>query len=171
MTTILTKYYHRFTVQNVAKNRDEKLKNLAEKLGKYVSKAYKDKSFNFIFSSQELRSLALKIEKVHKAINKQLSFLEFENRINNIAKKTKGETAKETQELHWGIFREQIRLEQELMVKLQNIQWALSKINMLCTILNVYEYVNQRDKENKEKEDANILIHSIFEALVEGSEL
>jgi hypothetical protein len=127
-----------------------KLELLDNELRRYIKKDPDYKS-NLIFTSQDLRSYIIALEKVHKALNKRLSFLEFEKRL----KKYKEVTNEN--------FCAEIISDKEYIIALNYCQSLLIRANYWA----VTTYLIERKHEcNKERSD-EIFNHEILSGLLE----
>lgn len=164
------KYFtEKFTVK-LAKSRMDNLLKLMENLTKNVDKIYKDER-KPIFTSQDIRSLLVTLEKVHKNLNKQITYTQSQNRIVEKSKITRGATLKETQNLHWKIFTNELQNMKQMARNAIDLQVVIAQLNKLACIMYVFEFIEEKEKVKKEKEDSYILEHAIWEALNEASYL
>ena len=128
-----------------------KLEMLDNELAKYTKKELKgERCFNY--TSQEVRAYILSLEKVHKAINKKISFYEFDKYLEKKYTKLDGKTlTMETRKLA------------EYISGARICQMLLSRGHYWATITKMIEMQYQQEKEASDE----IFNHEILSGLLE----
>ena len=128
-----------------------KLELLDQELAKYTKKELKgERCFNY--TSQEVRAYILALEKVHKALNKKISFYEFDKYLEKKYTKLDGKTlTMETRKLA------------EYISGARICQMLLSRGHYWATITKMIEMQYQQEKEASDE----IFNHEILSGLLE----
>lgn len=148
---------------------------LKEEVGKNLTKAIKDKNHKLIFSSQELRSLTMKIEKVHKQANKQIAFDISENRLFSRLDKIKDEikqakTKEEKTKIRSKAYSDETAYIAEYMALARDLQMLLSCFNYYAIDVSLLEQIAEQDKEKDDKILKEELEFILFELMGENNE-
>jgi hypothetical protein len=128
-----------------------KMELLDKDIRRYLKKELKGEK-NVQFTSQDLRSYVLALEKVHKALNKKISFYEFDKYLENKYTKIDGKIL--TQETH--------NLSQYINGA-RICQMLLSVNNYWAAILKMIEVQYRQEKEASDE----IFNHEILSGLLE----
>lgn len=128
-----------------------KLEMLDNELAKFTKRELKGERC-FKYTSQDLRSYILSLEKVHKALNKKISFYEFDKYLENKYTKIDGKIL--TQETH--------NLSQYINGA-RICQMLLSVNNYWAAILKMIEVQYRQEKEASDE----IFNHEILSGLLE----
>ena len=128
-----------------------KLEQLDNELARFTKKELKgERCFNY--TSQDLRSYILSLEKVHKALNKKISFYEFDKYLQNKYTKLDGKTlTMETRKLA------------EYINGARICQMLLSRGHYWATITKMIEMQYQQEKEASDE----VFNHEILSGLLE----
>ncbi|MCQ2975160.1 MAG: hypothetical protein MJ211_10190 [Bacteroidales bacterium] len=131
-----------------------KIEQLEKEVRRYLKRELNNEK-NIRFDSSDLRQLCMSLEKVHKSLNKKISFVEFQKKFNKYDKITGKELWEETKKLaHY-------------LLAVKEIQKMVSVFNYHATVCYLIELQHERIK----KEDDYALEHAIYEALVDSSNL
>ena len=128
-----------------------KLEQLDNELARFTKKELKGERC-FKYTSQDLRSYILSLEKVHKALNKKISFYEFDKYLQNKYTKLDGKTlTMETRKLA------------EYINGARISQMLLSRGHYWATITKMIEMQYQQEKEASDE----VFNHEILSGLLE----
>ena len=128
-----------------------KLEQLDNELARFTKKELKGERC-FKYTSQDLRSYILSLEKVHKALNKKISFYKFDKYLQNKYTKLDGKTlTMETRKLA------------EYINGARICQMLLSRGHYWATITKMIEMQYQQEKEASDE----VFNHEILSGLLE----
>lgn len=128
-----------------------KLELLDKDINRYIKRELKGEK-NLQFSSQDLRSYVLALEKVHKALNKKISFTEFNKHLEKRYTKVDSK-----------ILREETKLLGQYIASARICQMLLSTNNYWASVVRMVECQYEQEKENSDE----IFNHEILSALLE----
>lgn len=139
------------------KNQIGKIKILRIEVGRYLDKEIKSKSkMPLQFTSQDLRSLTIQLEKMHKLANKQISFTEGEKRLVKRIEKLKDAINKETDPIKKDKLRKKAYSDEtnylaEFMALARDLQMLISCFNYYALDTLLLEKIAEKNKEDDDK--------------------
>lgn len=153
-----------------ALNRKGQLLELRKEIGNYLAKALDNKNNKLLFTSQELRGLTIKIEKIQKQANKKIDFQIIENRLYERLKKLKPEIEKEKNEskkdkIRKKAFSEETNYITQYMALARDMQMLLSCFNYYAVDVLLLERIAAQEKakdDNILKEELEYIFYELM---------
>ena len=140
-----------------------KVCNLEKEISRHLQKYMRDRSYKLTFTSQDLRSLTVKLEKVHKGLNTTSTFMALKKKFNKY-------------DIIPPVALSDILKENAIKLALaRKAQESLGFLNRYCAVLNVLEEgvalfeAQERKRVEEEKiKDAEAFNKVLIEALNEA---